>query len=75
MTLEQDQATVRRVFDEIWNKKALHLIEDTYTHDFIDHDPTLLEPVSGTDGVRELFIGNLTAFPDLKFTVEDMISE
>jgi steroid delta-isomerase-like uncharacterized protein len=75
MVTEQEKVVVRRVFEEIWNQQRLDLIPQFYAEDFVDHDPTILRPGVGPEGVKQLFVNNLTAFPDMHFTIEDMVSE
>lgn len=63
-----------RVWEEIWHQGALSQIDDLFTPDFVRHDPGG-RALYGT-GQNRKFIGGLrTAFPDLRFTTDDLIAE
>lgn len=71
---EQNKALVRRLYDEVLNAGRLDLIDELVTPDFVDHEEF---PGSspGREGAKEFFAMLRTAFPDLRFTVEDMLAE
>ena len=60
--------------EEVFNKKNTAAIEDFVDPNGIDH---ALPPglPAGIEGTKQFIIMYLTAFPDLHFTVEDMIAE
>ena len=70
-SIEQNKATVRRVFDEVLNQGRLEVIDEIYDPNIVDHDPLPGGPV-GIEGVRYSIGGLLEAFPDLHVTIEDM---
>ena len=73
MSTEQNKVIVRRIFDELFNKGNLGIIDELIAPDAIDHN----EP-PGTD-CRQHFkqVATLlrSAFPDLHFAFEDVIAE
>jgi steroid delta-isomerase-like uncharacterized protein len=71
---EENKAVARRIVEEVWNKKNLDAIDELIAADYVDH--TLPPGVpAGREGARA-FIGTyLNAFPDVKLTIEDMITE
>jgi steroid delta-isomerase-like uncharacterized protein len=71
---EENKAIVRRIYDEVWSKANLETVEELYTDEFVLHDPA--QPgVKGAEGYKQIVIGFHTAFPDLKFTVVEQLSE
>ena len=74
MSLEQNKAIVRRLFDEVYNAKNIALIDDLIAPDFVDHNPVAgLEP--GRAGFKQ-FIGLVaTVFPDNRLTIDDLLAE
>ena len=72
--LEENKAAVRRYFDEVWNKGDLFVVVELIASNYVDHDPHNLG-VSGPEGIKQLVTKYRTAFPDLCFTIEDMIAE
>ena len=74
MSVEQNQAVVRRYCDEVVNEGNVAILDELWAKDLINHGlaPGLIQ---GVEGVRQLLVRYHTAFPDLKFTIEDMITE
>ena len=70
-----NKSIVRRLYDEVWNKRKIDLVAE-----IISPSHALLDPfVSGSQVGPELYrrrIQELTAsFPDLRFTLDDLIAE
>jgi steroid delta-isomerase-like uncharacterized protein len=75
MSVQENKALARRVFDEVWSQGKLDLADELLAPDFVGRPGGLGEPFKGPEGAKE-FIGRLReAFPDITFTVEEMIAE
>ena len=73
MSSEQNRTVVRRFFDEAFNQGNLAVIDEVIATDWINLDPSLPSPqLRGREGARQLV---RTAFPDIRFTIEDAITE
>ncbi len=79
MSIEYNKALVRRCVEEIVNKRNLHLIEDMYATNYLDH---ALWPKAEYDGeatglerLREGLLMMHAAFPDFEYTIESMCAE
>jgi len=70
---EKNKAIIRRVLEEVWNKGNTSLIDEIVATDFVDHTPT--GDVPGPRGFEQQVRGFRNAFPDLRFTLEDIIAE
>ena len=70
---EKDMA--RRVIDEAWNKGNLAVIDDLVAPHCVMRHPSFPEDVRGVDAYKRTIARYRAAFPDLRFTVEDIISE
>ena len=72
---EQNKTNVRRLFEEVWNKgnvaAADELFAPTYTH----HDSSTPDLGRGPEGEKKRVTLYRNAFPDIRFTVEDMLAE
>lgn len=68
-----DNATiVRRFYTELWSTGKLDGIEGLIAPDFVDR----VNPgIRGIAGVKQLITGFRAAFPDLVFTVDELISQ
>ncbi len=74
MSVEENKAIARDYFEAIANKD-LAWIDDHIAPDFVRHDPGLPFEVRGPEGVKHLNSVFLTAFPDLRLDIEDVIGE
>lgn len=72
--VETNKATARHYFEAFANKD-LAWLDEHIAPDFVRHDPGLPFEVHGPEGVRHLNSVFLTAFPDLRLDVEDVIGE
>ena len=79
MSLNENKIIVRRFFEELWNERKLEVADEIFAGDCITH-----QLQSGKDApaarrnaeaVKEHINEWLTGFPDLRFTVEQMIAE
>jgi len=72
---EQNKTNVRRLFEEVWNKGHMQvtdeLIAPTYTH----HDSSTPDVGRGPEAEKKRVTLYRNAFPDIRFTVEDIIAE
>jgi ketosteroid isomerase-like protein len=75
MSVHENKALARRVFDEIWSGGRLELADELLAPDFVGRPPGgMQEPFKGPEGAKE-FIGSLReGFPDITFEVENMVA-
>jgi predicted ester cyclase len=74
MSTEANKTSVRRFYDEVFNKKNRAAIDEFIDPNRVDHAAPPGTP-GGLAGAKQTIGMYLTAFPDLHFTVEDMIAE
>jgi steroid delta-isomerase-like uncharacterized protein len=76
---EQNKALVRRIFEECWNRGDLTNLDQILSSDYVEHDPADenfgADFGSGPDYFRKTHQTYRSAFPDLKFEIEDLIAE
>ena len=70
---EENKAIVRR-WVEAFNEGNLDAVDELLTDTYIRHDPNSPE-VRGPEEEKQLIVMYRSAFPDLRFTVEDMVAE
>ena len=70
---EQNKELARRFYAEM-NAGNADIIFEATTENFVEHDEFPGIPPT-RDGVREFFLMMRKAFPDMKMSIEDMISE
>ena len=71
---EVNKANLRRFYDEVFNKKNRAAIDEFIAPNHVDHAAPPGLP-GGIEGAKQTLTMYLTAFPDLHFTVEDLIAE
>jgi steroid delta-isomerase-like uncharacterized protein len=66
---------VRRLYDEVWNKRRLELVNELISPSHALNDPHLAGSAVGPEAYKRVLTQFIAAFPDLRFTVEDIIAE
>jgi len=59
--------------NEIWNNRDFSLIDSIIGEDFVD--PASVSGKKGPDGLREVIMRYLEAYPDLKIIVEEIVAD
>jgi steroid delta-isomerase-like uncharacterized protein len=65
----------RRIFNEVWNQKKLGLIDELVSPDYIHHDSGTATVQTDIEGYKQFVRLFQNAFPDIRFTIQDEISE
>ena len=68
-------AVARQFVEEVYNERRPDRIETWVHADFVDRSVGAPADARGPGFVRKQYDGTYAAFPDLKFTIEDTISE
>lgn len=74
MVLDTRKAVARRFFEDAFGGGQLDLLDQILSPGYVDHDaPPGLPP--GPAGIRIIMSTFRSAFPDLRFDIEDQVSE
>jgi steroid delta-isomerase-like uncharacterized protein len=73
MSAEQNKAIVSRWVEGGWNGGDLSLVDEHYAENYTLHDPAM--PIHGREGFKQYVTMYRGVFPDLHFTLEDMVAE
>jgi predicted ester cyclase len=71
---EQNKAAFRAIPEKVINTKNLAAADQYFGAEFVDHAAPPGSP-AGIAGFKAFFGALTTAFPDLKYTVEDLVAE
>jgi len=71
---EQNKATMKKFYNEGINKGNLDLIDELVADNFVEHE-AIPGMSQGKQAVKDWFVMFRKGFPDLKFTVNDMVAE
>ena len=74
MSIEENKAVVRRVWEELANQKDLALVDELFASNYVFHGAGGQE-IRGPEGLKQTLATQFTAFPDLHTTIEDMVAE
>ena len=74
MSTEENRALVNRHTEEFWNQGKLDIAAEIHAADFSFHPPSLPE-MRGIEAYNQFATMYRTAYPDLRFTTEDLIAE
>lgn len=72
-TAEQGQVLIERIFEELANQRKLDLIDELFTEDYVEHSP--MGEVRGREALKQYFQSWFSAFPDMKMSVSDLVTE
>ena len=64
----------RRVFEEVWNKRNLDVVDELMADNYVHHDPSSPPVAKGKEGYKQFVRDYLAAFSDLQFTIEDEVA-
>jgi steroid delta-isomerase-like uncharacterized protein len=75
MTAEENQAVVRRLFDEVWNQGKDAAVDELLTPETLFYSPLSPQPRRGTQPLKEYMHYLHGTFPDIHYTVDQMFGE
>jgi steroid delta-isomerase-like uncharacterized protein len=70
-----NKAIVTKIFDALWSKGQLSVIDELVSKDFVGYWPFRAEPVRGPVEYKGLVADMRRVFPDLNMKVLDYVSE
>ena len=73
MSIEENKALLRSVLEEVLNQGKINLIDNIYDENIVAH--AFPDEIRGRDGVRKMFTAYRNAFPDIHFTIEELVAE
>lgn len=71
MTPHDAKRLVSRWYEEIWNQGRLDVADEIFVPDYVHPGQT----VTGPESAKRVVQAYRTAFPDIHFTIDDMIEE
>jgi steroid delta-isomerase-like uncharacterized protein len=72
---KDNKAIVRRLYDEVWNKRRLEVVDALISPSHALNDPLASDSQVGPKLYKRRVVELTKSFPDLRFTIEDMIAE
>lgn len=76
MSGEENKALMRRFYEEVMNQKNVAVIDEFFAPNFVNHSASQLGlTVGDLPHVTQFLNVVMQAFPDLHYTVEDLVAE
>jgi len=72
---EQNKTNVRRLFEEVWNKGYVPVADELFAPTYAHHDSSTPDVGRGPESEKKRVTLYRNAFPDIRFTIEDMLAE
>jgi len=72
---EQNKTNVRRLFEEVWNKGQMPVADELFAPSYTHHDSSTPDVGRGPESEKKRVTLYRNAFPDIRFTIEDMLAE
>ena len=74
MSMEANTALLQRFADEVLTGHDLAVLDEVFHADYVEDDPPPgMGP--GREGLRQWLAGWITAFPDVRWTIEEQIAD
>ena len=71
---EDNKVLLRRFLSEVWNQGRLNLIDELVDPAYVSHVAHIPQ-VSDREGLKQWVSAVRTAFPDIRFTIEDLLAD
>ena len=71
---EANKAISRRGIEEVWSQGNMSVVDEIIADNYVYHEPAMGE-IHGPEGLKQAVLAYRSAYPDLKFTVNDQIAE
>jgi len=75
MSLGKNKDVVRRVTEEVFNKRNLAALDEFFAPNLVPNNPLPPGMTRDLEGYKQLTTAILTAFPDFRITIKDMVAE
>ena len=71
--IQRNQQLIRDYFNEVWNKGNLDLLDELLSIDYLNHSSSIQDVPPGPAGLKPIVNAMRIAFPDLHYTIQDLI--
>src|SRR5436305_14100133 len=73
MSIEENKVLIHRAYEEAFNQRNLAILDEVNAPDLVFHNASTT--MQGLEAFKQFLSLYLSAFPDARFTVEDIIAE
>ncbi|MFN7977057.1 MAG: ester cyclase [Vicinamibacterales bacterium] len=62
-----------RYFDDVWSRGAIDLLDSLVTDDYVNHSPSVPDPVPGAAGLKPIVLAMRAGIPDSRYELLDTV--
>ena len=73
MSVEENKENIRRHVEDVFNKGDLSIVDELIAPNYVARSP--MGEIKGPEGFRQTVVTMRNAFPDLHYTIDDMVAE
>jgi steroid delta-isomerase-like uncharacterized protein len=73
--LAENKALIRRLYEEVWNKRKVELVSEIISPSHALQAPNVAGSAVGPEAYKRQLMSFLAGYPDLHWTIEDLIAE
>lgn len=70
---DQNRKIIQRYYEEVWNQGKLEVLDELLAANYINHTPSVPDPLPGPDGLKPIVSAIRKGFPDLHYEIKDII--
>jgi predicted ester cyclase len=74
-TAAENATKTRRSYEALWNQRDMSVIEAWISPGYLGHYTSRPDPVRGVEGFRSMAEDLLSAVPDLRMSIEDLVAD
>lgn len=71
--IQHNQLLIRNYFNEVWNKGNIDLLDELLNPGYLNHSSSFPDSPPGPAALKPIVIAMRVAFPDLNYTIQDLI--
>lgn len=71
--VDTPERVIERYYNELFNRGAVELVDELLHPDYVNHSPGSATMSTGRDGVAGVVVALRVAFPDLHYSIEDLV--
>jgi steroid delta-isomerase-like uncharacterized protein len=75
MSAKENESTVRRIYEDLWNRRRLEVADEVITEDATNYDTGLMPMPFGPEEMKDTARMITAAFPDHRHEVEEIVVE
>ena len=72
--IEHNRELILRYFEDVWNRGKLEELDALLDANYVNHTPSIPNPLPGAAGLAPIVRAMREAFPDLHFKIEEIIA-